>query len=167
MKKFLTIAAGAGALALAISGTSVATPGSGFVPSPVVNGHFGKVNLEPNGNKTDKWGLVMRTLDETDMGVDKLDIAAGGYSGWHTHPGPVFVTVTSGSITWYDGSNPLCTSHTYYAGQSFIEEPYRIHDVRNASNVATAQYIAMVVKPDGFIGPAFRLDRPKPNNCAS
>ena len=153
---------------LASSVTSVpasATPGSGCVPSPVVNGTFNTLNVNTAGDKTDKWGLILKTLDDTDIGVDRLTIQPRGVSGWHTHPSPVFVTVTQGSVIWYDGSDPLCPSRTYNAGESFIEGAYRTHNVKNASTSAGAEYVAVVIKPSGFVGPAFRLDRAEPNNC--
>jgi quercetin dioxygenase-like cupin family protein len=127
---------------------------------------FGTLNENTSSNKTGKWGLILKTLDSTDIGADRLTVQAGGYSGWHAHPAPVFVTVTQGSIIWVDGSDPLCTPHTYNAGDSFIEHAYRVHNVRNASDSATAEFVAIVIKPIGYVGPAFRLDRPEPNNCA-
>ena len=159
------------ALKLAVAGLIVAgapampTPGSGFAPSPIVNGHFGTLNENTASDKTGQWGMILKTLDATDIGADSLTLQPGGYSGWHAHPANVFVTVTQGSVVWYDGSNPLCTPHSYSAGQSFIESAYRIHDVRNASNSASAEFVAIVIKPEGFAGPAFRLDRAEPNNC--
>lgn len=165
--RFITL--GAAAIALASSSLlispALATPGSGFAPGPIVNGHFGTLHENTPSNKTGKWGLILKTLDATDIGADRLTVQAGGYSGWHAHPAPVFVTVTQGSIIWYDGSNPLCTPHTYNAGDSFIEGPYKIHNVENASNSQVAEFIAIVIKPAGFVGAAFRLDRPEPNNC--
>ncbi len=144
---------------------ALATPGSGFAPSPIVNGHFGTLNVNTAGDKTGKWGMHLKTLDDTDIGADRLTVQPNGVSGWHAHPAPVFVTVTQGTIVWVDGSNPLCTPHTYTAGQSFIEGAYVPHNVRNASGSASAEFIAVVIKPSGFVGPAFRLDRPAPNNC--
>lgn len=144
---------------------ATATPGSGFVPSPIVNGHFGTIHIAPSAGKVDKWGLVLKTLADTDVGADRLTIQPGGFSGWHDHPGAVFITVTQGSITDYDGTDPLCASHTYATGESFIDEPFRTHNVVNASNSAGAEFIAIVIKPVGFVGLAFRLDRPKPTNC--
>lgn len=144
---------------------AMATPGSGFVPSPIVNGHFGTLSENTADNKTGSWGMILKTLDDTDVGADRLTLQANGYSGWHAHPANVFVTVTQGTVTWYDGSDPLCTPHTYSAGESFIERAYRIHDVRNASDSASAEFVAIVIKPEGFVGPAFRLDRAEPNNC--
>jgi quercetin dioxygenase-like cupin family protein len=158
--RFTTVIAVAASTLLATP--AIATPGSGFAPSPIVSGNFGTLNVNTSKDKTDKWGLILKTLDSTDIGADRLTVQAGGYSGWHTHPAPVFVTVTQGSIVWYDGSDPLCTGHSYSAGQSFIEGAYVTH---NAWSADGAQFIAVVIKPAGFPGPAFRLDRAKPNNC--
>ena len=161
--------AGKSAAALILTGLALgpadATPGSGFAPSGIVNGHFGTLQVNTADAKTGNWGLILKTLDDTDMGVDKLTVQPGGYSGWHAHPGPVFVTVTQGTIIWYDGSDGLCTPHTYTTGQSFIERPYRVHNSKNASDSAPAEFIATTIKPVGFVGPAFRLDRAQPNNC--
>jgi quercetin dioxygenase-like cupin family protein len=110
--------------------------------------------------------MILTTTDDTDVGADRLTVAPGGVSGWHTHPSAVFVTVTSGSIVWTDGSNPLCPSTTYSAGQSFIEDAYVVHNVRNASNSVGAEFIAIHLNPTGTSGPAFRIDVPTvPNNC--
>ena len=72
------------------------------------------------------------------------------------------MTVTQGSIVWYNGSDPLCTGKPYSAGQSFIEDAYVTH---NATSENGAEFIAIAIKPVGFPGPAFRLNRDKPNNC--
>lgn len=144
---------------------ALATPGSGFAPAPIVNGTFGTLHVNTPGDKTGKWGLNLKTLDSTDLGADRLTIQPGGFSGWHAHPAPVFVTVTQGTIIAYDGSDPLCPGRTYSVGQSFIERAYGAHDVQNASSSVGAEYIAITIKPSGFVGPAFRLDRAKPNNC--
>jgi quercetin dioxygenase-like cupin family protein len=77
----------------------------------------------------------------------------------------VFVTVTDGTLTWYDGSNPLCTPHTYHVGKSFIENAYKVHNAVNPSSSASVTFIAVTIKPVGFVGPNFVLDRPEPNNC--
>lgn len=164
--QFAAAACGSMLLASAfLASPAPATQGSGFAPSPIVNGHFGTLDVNTANEKTGHWGLLLKSKDDTDVGADRLSIQPGGVSGWHAHPAPVFVTVTQGSVVWYDGSNPLCTAHTYNTGESFIEGPYRIHDVRNASASASAEFIAVVIKPAGFEGPAFRLDRPEPNNC--
>ena len=67
-----------------------------------------------------------------------------------------------GSIVWFNGSDPLCTGNAYSAGQSFIEDAYVTHNVTSAGG---AEFVAIVIKPAGFEGSAFRLNRDKPNNC--
>ena len=164
------IRAGA-ALALLLTSVAVspalATPPSSPAPmvASVVNGHFGTLGINTAGDKTDKWGLHLKTLDDTDIGADRLTFPPGAFSGWHTHPSPVFVTVTQGTIEWYDAAT--CTATTYSAGESFIEPQYRAHNVRNpaAAGGSDAIFVAVVIKPAGFVGPAFRLDRDVPSSC--
>lgn len=141
---------------------ALATPGTGFAPSPIVNGQFGTIDEKTAGEKTDKWGMLLKTKDDTDVGADLLTVQPLGFSGWHAHPAPVFVTVTEGSIIWYDGSNPLCSPHPYSVGDSFIESAFDIHNVRNPSASVEAKFIAVRIKPTGV---GFRLDRAKPTNC--
>lgn len=162
----VTGAAAAIALALALAPASAsATPSNGFQPSGIVNGHFGTLNVNTAGDKTDKWGMVLKTHDDTDIGADRLTVQPQGFSGWHAHPAPVFVTVTQGTIQWYDAA--LCTPRTYSAGQSFIEPAYATHNVRNpaAAGGTVAEYVAIIIRPEGYVGPAFRLDRGEPSAC--
>ena len=170
MKYLRTVTVSAAAAALIASSIFVvpalATPSSGFAPSLIVSGNFGTLNMNTAGDKTGKWGLHLKTLDNTDIAADRLTVQGGGFSGWHAHPGPVFVTVTQGSITWFNGSNPLCPSRTFTVGQSFIEEAYVIHNARNASASAVAEFVAITIKPVGFVGPPFRLNRDQPTNCS-
>lgn len=110
--------------------------------------------------------MTLTTTDDTDVGADRLTVAPSGTAGWHTHPSAVFVTVTSGSIVWTDGSDPQCPSTTYSAGQSFIEDAYVVHNVRNASDSVGAEFIAIHLNPTGTSGPSFRIDVPDvPDNC--
>lgn len=156
-------AAGALMTSVLISMPVQATTPSGFSGAGIVNGHFGTVHVNTAGDKTDKWGMMLKTLDDTDIGADRLTIQPGGYTGWHTHPSPVFITVTKGSIQEYDAA--LCTAtHTYTVGQSFIEPAYQTHNVQNPGGIV-AEFVAIVIKPIGFVGPAFRLDRPLPSSC--
>src|SRR4051794_18164835 len=56
-----------------------------------------------------------------DIVVQKHDFAAGSSSGWHQHPGPVFITVTQGQLTFYERDDPTCTPHVYSAGHGFVD----------------------------------------------
>ena len=168
MKILRTALSGAAAVMLVSSWSmapALATPGNDFVPSPIINGHFGTLNVNTAGSKTDKWGMILKTLDSTDIGADQLTVQPQGYSGWHAHPAPVFVTVKQGTIEWYDDA--LCAAHVYNAGDSFIETAYGAHNVRNpaAAGGTVAVFVAVVIKPAGFVGADFRLNRDEPSSC--
>lgn len=143
---------------------AVATAPSGLTVTPVVYGSFGTVQLNTADNKTDKWGMNLKTLDDTDVGVDLVSLDPGGTTGWHAHPSPVFVTVTQGSVVFSDGADPACPSHTYTAGQTFIEKAYAIHDLVNAGG-STAQLYGVHLNPTSSSGPGFLIDEDKPTNC--
>ena len=166
--KHLTNGAAIAALTLVTSlqtGSADATPGTGFVPSPIVIGHYGSIDVKTESNKVGHWGMILKTKDDTDVDADRLNIAPSGVSGWHSHPSAVFVTIIQGSVQWFNGSDPACPSTTYHAGQSFIEDAFIIHNVKNASTSAAAEMVAIHINPTGTSGPAFRIDEPKPTNC--
>lgn len=144
---------------------TLATPANNVVVSPVVNGQFGTIHENTASEKTGKWGMTLKTLDATDVGADRLTIEPQGFTGWHSHQAPVFVTVLQGTIEWADGL--LCTPRTLTAGQTLIEPAGRVHNVRNpaAAGGQVAEFIAIRIKPSSVVGPAFRVDAPLPNNC--
>lgn len=143
-------------------GPALATPNSGVTPTTVVTGHYGQIDVKTENNKVGHWGMILKTKDDTDMGTDSIAVAGGGFTGWHSHPSAVFVTVVEGSIVWYNGTDPLCPAHTYTTGQSFIEDAFVIHNATNASATVPAKFVAMHINPTGV---PFRIDSPKPNNC--
>src|SRR6266545_3422322 len=96
-----------------------------------------------------------QTKDPTDVRVARVDIAPGGYSGWHHHPGIVIVTVASGAVTF---THSDCSSKTYGpglpAGSVFVEggdEPAQASSTTGAVNYVT--FVAPHATP-----PVFRID---------
>ncbi len=66
------------------------------------------------------------------------DYAAHSTTGWHTHPGPIFITVTQGQLTYYEFADP--TGHV----------------VRNETD-QPAQDISVITAP---VGGVFRTNLP-------
>ena len=163
MKSFSLAKAMTAALVLPflIATPATATPPSGISVETVVNGHFGELNVSPS-EKSGKWDMLLKTHVDTDIGTDAITLQGGGSTGWHSHPATVFVTVLSGSITWYDGSNPVCPGHHYSTGQSFIENANVIHNAVNASQSVEARFAAVRMNPTGV---PFVNDEAKPTNC--
>ena len=83
-------------------------------------------------------------------------------TGWHSHPGPVFITVTQGTLTYYERDDPTCTPHVVSAdspNNAFVDDGGG-HVVRNESD-QLAQDISVITAP---VGGTFRtnLDAPGP-----
>ena len=62
--------------------------------------------------------------------VARVEVAAGGHAGRHTHPGDEISYVLEGQVELLvDGQPP----RTYKAGESFVVPAGTIHDASNAS----------------------------------
>jgi quercetin dioxygenase-like cupin family protein len=144
-------------LVLAASVVSLASPASGVTPTLLSRGTVDdfKVRSYPQGPGDFK----AESKGPTDIVVRQHDYAAGSHTGWHTHPGPVFITVTQGVLTYYERDDKTCTPQTVRAGQTFVDNG-RGHIVRNLSG-EPAQDISVIIAP---VGGAFRgeLDAPSP-----
>lgn len=148
-------------VAAVVGAPTSATPASGFVAAPVAAGNFGS-DLDVKADKIEHWDLTLKAKDDTLTGINRVTVQPGGHSGWHSHPIPIFLTVTVGEIQWFDGSNPLCPAKTYHVGDSFVEPANRVHNVVNATG-SVAEFYAVRFNPDGI---TFFIDQPEPNNCA-
>jgi len=74
-------------------GAALATPGMGILSAPVqARGTLGP-NVGPNFVLNSKSGVHLKALGSTDVVTQQIRIAPGGHTGWHSHPGPVLVTV--------------------------------------------------------------------------
>lgn len=82
-------------------------------------------------------------------------MAPGGHTGWHSHPGPVFVMIKSGTMTLEqsDGS-----SADYPPGTGFVEDPDRVHKASNEGDVEL-EFDAFIFIP---LGAPVRVDEADP-----
>jgi hypothetical protein len=159
------------------SGPSITDPtftvASGFASTPVARGGSPAFHIR----STDGFDVEIKTKDSTDIAMSNVVVAPGGTSGWHTHPGPVFVVVKTGTITFYragkhsgldaDEENPnnaahgpTCSRTVYPAGSAFVEVPAPGHVMlaKNEGGIEatiSATYFAPA-------GAALRLDRDWP-----
>ena len=99
--------------------------------------------------------IKFQTKGPTDVRVQQFTVAAGGYSGWHHHPGIVIVAVESGSVTVMHAD---CSTKTYGPGLPngavFVEggdEPGQVSSATGATLYAT--YVAPSADP-----PVFRIN---------
>lgn len=138
------------------AGTSMATGSTGF-GAPFTY----RATMQPHHVHSNDFTVVQKHPE--DVVMRELTIAPGGNSGWHTHPGPVYVLVISGSVVNYHADNPTCTGKKIAAGQGFVETPGDIHLVRNEDPKITGVLLATFL--DVPVGGKFRIDAPVPGNC--
>jgi len=140
---------------------SQATPASGVTGSPPVRASFtDDVSVKFTFTRGHR-RMVTQAKDASQVVLQDLTFAPGGHTGWHSHPGPVVITVKTGTLTYYDGTG-RCVGHVYPAGTSFIDPGGRVHIARNEGTVpATTSVVYFGVPPDGLP----RIDEPAPGNC--
>ena len=139
-------------------GVTMASPASGVTPTLVARGAYEdfKVRSIPDSPVD----FQVKAKSAVDVVVRSHDYAIGSHTGWHSHPGPVFITVKEGTLTYYLYDDPTCTPHVVTKGEGFVDDG-RGHMVRNES-AAPAQDVSVIIAPTGG---AFRgeLDAPNPN----
>jgi mannose-6-phosphate isomerase-like protein (cupin superfamily) len=101
-----------------------------------------------------------------DTATQQVTIAPGGYTGWHTHPGVTFVSVTEGEATLYHAgaAGTPCTGHKYAVGSGFFQSFKDVHTLQNEGSVPLVVH-ALYVLPPGTPNTAIRTDQPQPPNC--
>jgi hypothetical protein len=117
---------------------------------------------DDGADSSDDYKVRIIARDPSDVYIVRNTVPPGGYSGWHTHPGPSVVSVTAGTATVYDGDDPSCTPVKYPAGTGFIDPgDGHVHMVRNEGTVDLV-VVAFQVIPTGA---ARRIDAPAPGYC--
>jgi quercetin dioxygenase-like cupin family protein len=91
----------------------------------------------------------------------RFTLAPGGAFPWHQHPGPVWVVVTRGALTYYDAA---CQPQVYRAGETFFDVGTVTHTARNEGQ-DTLEVLATFMFP-ADAGPAASIPQPAPPTCA-
>lgn len=106
-------------------------------------------------------GIEIETHGPRDMLVTSILVDPGGSFGWHTHPGPVLVAVSKGTLTFYEPERARCSRSTVTAGQAFIEDGADVHLARNEGSepvelnaiflarTGTTEFLTPVPEPRG------------------
>jgi quercetin dioxygenase-like cupin family protein len=83
---------------------------------------------------------------KADVFVQHARLAANEVTPWHTHPGPVFVEVVKGSLTYEDGHHGECRRLTYRAGEGFFDRGFG-HVHRAVAGADGADFYPVYVLP--------------------
>jgi quercetin dioxygenase-like cupin family protein len=134
------------ALATAPSGVIMRTNLTPFPPGSVMADSW-QVNADR---------IKFQTKDPTRIVVQKVVYTPGSDSGWHLHPGLVFVTVTGdgAQVTRWVG----CKSTVYHSGQTFLENGEQpVGKITNNGAVDATLYAYFVVPQDSPLSDATPL----------
>src|SRR6476619_6111280 len=108
----------------------VATPGVGFLFNNSTRATSTADHISQHAH-SEGWVVNLIANGPTDFVQQDVALAPGGFSGWHSHPGPVLITVKSGTATWYNASDPRCAPTVYPEGSAFFEPAGLNHFVSN------------------------------------
>ena len=108
------------------------------------------------------WRASLRTRGVSDVYVVDTVFSPGDSTGWHSHPGPSLVIVKTSTVTNYEVVGSTCTSHTYTAGQGFVDAGGSDEHMVRDDTSAPAELIAVQILPGGS---QRRIDEPAPANC--
>ena len=143
-------------LALACVMTASASPPVGVTPTLIGRGTY-----QPFKLKTDHDSLVdfeAKAKLPLDIVVREHQYNPGSSTGWHTHPGPVFITVLQGSVTFYEYDDPTCTPKVVSAGQGYVDDGHGHIGINRSDQPALD--VSVILAP---VGSGFRAELPAPN----
>jgi quercetin dioxygenase-like cupin family protein len=129
-----TVAVIASPVAFSAGGVG-ATPGNGVTTTFLAEGTSGD-------------DVRVRVKGPTEAVFAEITIEPGGFTGWHTHPGPLVVAVKSGTLTRYLAD---CRTEISTAGDSFIEHAGRraVHMGVNRGTEPVVLLVSYVVPAGG------------------
>jgi quercetin dioxygenase-like cupin family protein len=163
MKRFSTLAAAIAAIAGA-GATAAFAPAAPSKPVGPSGVHIVPLSHGTIGSRVqvDDAGIQIATSGPRDMLVTSITVDPGGSFGWHSHPGPVLVTVSKGTLAVYDADGSRCRRSTVGAGQSFVEPGGHIHLARNEGD-GSVELNAIFLARTGTT--AFLTPEPQPKGC--
>jgi quercetin dioxygenase-like cupin family protein len=86
--------------------------------------------------------------DEGDITVQHFQVGPNAALPWHSHPGPVIVTVVAGQLTYQDAPQGVCRNRTYEAGEGFTDRGFGyVH--RAIAGPDGAHFYAVYLMPSG------------------
>jgi hypothetical protein len=131
-----------------------------FQPSLIGRGTYGAFKLRtPPDASVD---VKLQAKDPLDVVVRTHDYAVDSSTGWHTHPGPVLITVVQGEVTFYECDDPTCTPVVVSAGQGYLDTGHG-HIGRNESG-QLAKDVTVIFAPVALL---FRDELPEPGPYCS
>lgn len=141
-------------LSLSATVTARAEPPVGVTPVVIGRATYPAFNLQADLRVLEFSAAAKRPVD---IVVRTHDYAPGSSTGWHTHPGPVFITVLEGQVTFYERDDPTCTPKVVKKGEGYVDTGHG-HIGRNETG-GPAKDVTVIFAP---VGLPFRGELPAP-----
>jgi hypothetical protein len=130
-----------------------ASPAFGVVPTLLSRATFEPFSVRTDHDAPIKFQAKAKT--ELDVVVRRHDYAVGGHTGWHMHPGPVFITVKTGTLTFYEYDDPTCTPIVVEAPGGYVDDGHGHIGVNTSDDEAVD--VSVILAP---VGGTFRSELP-------
>jgi hypothetical protein len=152
---------GAALVAGISAGRAWGTPGSGSQSTLLGRATFDDpIYVRRVGE--DNWKVAVKAKPALDVAVQSIVFQPGGQSGWHSHPGPVFISVVAGEMTFYESDDPDCEPIVRRVGEGYLDTGEHAHIARNETTEPATNVVTYFAPP----GAALRIDQPDPGNCS-
>jgi quercetin dioxygenase-like cupin family protein len=159
LKRFLAL----GALAIVSAGGAALASHPQIDPTTVPTGFLAAHN-RVTGIRVSAVARAVSSSGTADVFVQHVRLGENEATGWHTHPGPVFVTVVDGSLTYEDAGHNRCRQRTYTSGEGFVDPGFG-HVHRAIAGDSGVHFYAVYILPVGSLTHVIGADAPE--ECAS
>ena len=123
------------------------SPARGVTPTVLGRGNYDSFKV------TSLEGPAMLTAEANapiDVVVRRHEYVAGGSTGWHANPYPVFITVLTGQVTFYDVDDPTCSPTVVSAGHGYVDSGHG-HIGRNETDQPATDISVIMAPVDGAL----------------
>jgi quercetin dioxygenase-like cupin family protein len=156
-KFFGSLLFAAGAVLVIGAGIATATSGntSGSLVGPLAL--YEPFKLERRDPS--QWAIKIEAKDGVQLATQTITFEPGHYSGWHSHPGPVFISVKTGTMSFYDHN---CNRTIVEAGHGFLDVGDDAHFAVNETDTQATNVVTYFVPPGRE---KFRDEEDAPATC--
>ena len=162
----LALAAGTAAL---VGGASGAQAGPAPIAVEVLSKHAAfpdDVSVQVKRKLPGQGADVLNLKDAGHVVTARLVMQPGAAFPWHTHPGPVIVTVTQGELIYQQASD--CVERSYGPQDAFVDPGPQLHTAWNPGSgetVLVATFFGVPMNADGTGGAVTIPDADQSDRC--